>query len=138
VSAADTETVIARALTAFKAGDIDGVAACLAEDVAVDLPGTPREIGLDKARWRLADLSRFLRAEAMDIAIMTDRGGVRAALEFTLSGTYLATLPGFPEARGQTFRLPAGLFLDIDDEDLISRVTICCDPARLSASLQEE
>ena len=84
---------------------------------------------------RLADnRQRILLAARKLVAA----GGFRAAAEFTLIGTYLATLPGFPPARGQPFRMAAGLFFDIDDEGLISRVTVCCDPARLSAALRAD
>ena len=48
--------------------------------------------------------------------------GTRAAAEFTVRGTYLATAEGLPEANGQRYTLPAGIFFDIDD-DKISRVT---------------
>ncbi|WEX11282.1 nuclear transport factor 2 family protein [Chelativorans sp. AA-79] len=137
MSESETRDVTMRAFTAFNAGDMEGTIACLSEDVAVDVPGQAREIGREKARWRLAALARHFRAEAADIAVMTAPGGFRAAAEFTLSGTYLAALPGFPPASGQSFRLPAGLFLDIDDEALISRVTVCCDPTRLSRALEK-
>ncbi|WP_011581406.1 MULTISPECIES: nuclear transport factor 2 family protein [Chelativorans] len=138
MSATETGALIARALASFNARDVEAMMACLSEDVAVDIPSAAREIGADKARWQLANLFRFLQAEAKDIAIMTAAGGFRAAAEFTLIGTYLATLPGFPPARGQPFRMAAGLFFDIDDEGLISRVTVCCDPARLSAALRAD
>jgi hypothetical protein len=36
--------------------------------------------------------------------------GTRAAAEFVVNGTYLATDEGLPEARGQTYVLPAGGF----------------------------
>jgi steroid delta-isomerase-like uncharacterized protein len=37
-------------------------------------------------------------------------------------GSYLATDEGLPEANGQRYSLPAGIFFEIDD-GLISRVT---------------
>ena len=39
-----------------------------------------------------------------------------------MNGTYLKTDPGLPEARGQTYRLPAGAFFTIRD-GRIARVT---------------
>ncbi|MDG1169553.1 MAG: isopropylmalate/homocitrate/citramalate synthase, partial [Sulfitobacter sp.] len=45
-----------------------------------------------------------------------------AAAEFTVNGTYLATDAGLPEARGQTYKIPAGSFFDIRDGK-ISRIT---------------
>ena len=137
MSESDTRKLIERGLAAFNAGDHDGLIACLSEDVAVDLIGEEREIGRDKARWRLAALARHFRAEIADIAIMTAPGGLRAAAEFTVRGTYLAALEGFAPASGQAFRLPAGLFFDVDDEGLISRVTVSYDRSRLASELEK-
>src|SRR5690606_17644228 len=104
MSETGTRDAIARAFAAFNASDLDGLTSCFTEDVAHDMPGGGREIGRDRLRWRLAEMARHFRAEAADIAIMTAPGGFRAAAEFTLRGTYLATLEGFPAARGQAFR----------------------------------
>ena len=46
----------------------------------------------------------------------------RAAAEYIVNGTYLETDAGLPEARGQSYRLPAGSFFDLKDGK-ISRVT---------------
>ncbi len=46
----------------------------------------------------------------------------RAAAEFVVNGTYLATDPGCPEAHGQTYKLPAGSFFTLADGK-IARVT---------------
>ena len=48
--------------------------------------------------------------------------GDRAAAEFVVNGTYLKTDEGLPEAKGQTYRLPAGTFFTIRDGK-IARVT---------------
>ncbi len=49
----------------------------------------------------------------------TTRAG---AAEFIVHGNYLKTDPGLPEAKGQTYILPAGAFFDIRDGK-IARVT---------------
>ena len=41
--------------------------------------------------------------------------GTRAAAEFVVHGQYLKTDPGLPEAKGQTYILPAGGFFDVRD-----------------------
>ena len=38
---------------------------------------------------------------------------IGAAAEFIVSGTYKQTDAGLPEARGQTYRLPAGAFFEV-------------------------
>ena len=130
----ETRKLILEAFAAANASDHDALMACLSEDVVHEGTGMPREIGKEKLRWRLAELMRHFRAEATDIAVMTAPGGLRAAAEFTLSGSYLAA----QEAREKNVQLSAGVFLEIDDDGLISRLTFCYDPERLRASVQDD
>jgi GNAT superfamily N-acetyltransferase len=55
-------------------------------------------------------MNRCYRERLSDIVVMASPDGTRAAAEFTVNGTYLATDEGLPEARGQTYVLPAGGF----------------------------
>jgi steroid delta-isomerase-like uncharacterized protein len=96
--------------------------ACLSEDVIHDINQGGREIGKEKFRWFNARMTRHYDEELGDIEIMVNDGGGRAAAEFTVRGTYLATDEGLPEANGQRYTLPAGIFFEIDDGE-ISRVT---------------
>jgi steroid delta-isomerase-like uncharacterized protein len=56
------------------------------------------------------------------MVIFATPDGSRAAAEYIVNGTYLETDAGLPEAKGQTYRLPAGSFFDLKDGK-ISRVT---------------
>jgi steroid delta-isomerase-like uncharacterized protein len=118
----ETRQLIERYLAAFNMADAEGMLACLSDDVAHDINEGGREIGKDAFRLFLGMMARHYREELSDIAIMVAPGGARAAAEFTVRGTYLATAEGLPEANGQRYTLPAGIFFDIDD-DAISRVT---------------
>jgi steroid delta-isomerase-like uncharacterized protein len=118
----DTAALIRRYLAAFNAGDSDGMLECLHEDVAHDINQGGREIGKEKFRWFNAEMSRHYEERLADIVIMVAEGGVRAAAEFTVHGTYKTTAEGLPPANGQSYTLPAGIFFEIDD-GLISRVT---------------
>jgi steroid delta-isomerase-like uncharacterized protein len=122
MSQTETLTLIRRYVDAFNAGDRDGMLSCLADDVAHDINQGGREIGKEKFRWFLGMMDRHYKERLADVAIMADAGGGRAAAEFTVHGTYLATAEGLPEASGQTYSLPAGIFFEVDD-GLISRVT---------------
>lgn len=133
----DTRALIERFLEAFNSSDYDGMLACLSEDVAHDVPGGERQIGREAFRWRLAEAARHFRARIADAAIMTAPGGIRAAAEFTVRGAYLASLEGLAEAREQSFQLSAGIFVDIDDSGLISRLTFRFDPTELARNLNE-
>jgi len=46
---------------------------------------------------------------------MSSGDGDRAAAEFVVHGEYLKTDEGLPEAKGQTYVLPAGAFFEIRD-----------------------
>jgi len=122
MSESETHKLVERYLAAFNQADAAGMLDCLSEDVAHDINEGGREIGKDAFRQFLAMMARHYREELSDIAIMVAPGGTRAAAEFTVRGTYLATAEGLPEANGHRYTLPAGIFFDIDD-DKISRVT---------------
>lgn len=122
MSQPDTIALVERYIGAFNAGDRDGMLACLSEDVVHDPNQSGREIGKEKLRWFLGMRDRHYRERLADVVVMAAPGGGRAAAEFTLHGAYLATAEGLPEATGQAYSLPAGMFFEIDD-GLISRVT---------------
>lgn len=107
---------------AFNAGDIDGMLACLHGDFAHHV--NEGAVRLGKAAF--ADFCRHMsetyREHLADRVIMADDTGTRGAAEFTVHGTYLKTDPGLPEARGQSYVLPAGGFFTLKD-GLITRVT---------------
>jgi steroid delta-isomerase-like uncharacterized protein len=107
---------------AFNRGDREGMLALLTDDVAHDVNQGGREVGKEAFRRFLARMDRSYREELADIVVMASPDGRRAAAEFTVYGTYLATDEGLPPARGQTYRLPAGAFFEIQG-DRIARVT---------------
>lgn len=122
MSEAETVALIRRYIDAFNAGDREAMLACLSDDVAHDINQGGREIGKDKFRWFLGMMDRHYRERLEDVVVMAGQGGGRAAAEFTVRGTYLSTAEGLPEASGQSYSLPAGIFFDVDG-GRISRVT---------------
>jgi steroid delta-isomerase-like uncharacterized protein len=114
--------VIGAYYDAFNRGDREAMLALLTDDVAHDVNQGGRETGKDAFRRFLAHMDRCYREELSDIVVMTGPNGARAAAEFVVSGTYLATDAGLPPARGQTYRLPAGTFFALRDVR-IARVT---------------
>ncbi|MDF1609625.1 nuclear transport factor 2 family protein [Hoeflea sp. YIM 152468] len=117
-----TIALIRRYLEAFNAKDFDTMLACLDDEVIHDINQGGREIGKEKFRWFNAKMSRHYDEELGDIAIMVDETGLHGAAEFTVRGSYLATDEGLPEAHGQRYSLPAGIFFEIED-GLITRVS---------------
>ncbi len=113
---------IARYFAAFNAEDTDEMIACLAEDVAHHVNEGNIRVGKEKFAEFCAHMSRCYKEELTDLVIFADPTATRAAAEYTVNGTYLETDEGLPEARQQTYRLPAGSFFDLRD-GLITRVT---------------
>jgi steroid delta-isomerase-like uncharacterized protein len=107
---------------AFNAGDADAMLALLASDIAHDINQGAREIGRDRFAAFLQRMNQAYREQLVDLAIMGDASGRRFAAEFTVLGTYLKADEGMPAARGQSYRLAAGAFFEVDAGS-ITRVT---------------
>lgn len=113
---------VAAYFDAFNAGDTDAMLALLTEDVAHHV----NEGGVRRGRAAFAEFSAHMArcyAERLeDLVILASDDGTRAAAEFTVHGRYLATDAGLPEARGQSYALPAGSFFTLSG-GRIARVT---------------
>ena len=113
---------IARYFAAFNADDTEAMIDCLADDVAHHVNEGNIRIGKDKFRDFCAHMDRCYKENLTDMQIFVSDDGTRAAAEFTVNGTYLATDEGLPNASGQTYKLPAGSFFSLRDGQ-ITRVT---------------
>lgn len=116
------EDLIHRYFAAFNAGDLEGMLACLADDVVHDVNQGERRLGKDAFRAFSAQMARCYAEQLRDIVVMVAADGRRAAAEFMVHGRYLATDDGLPPAKGQAYELPAGTFFAIDG-GRITRVT---------------
>ena len=116
-----TETIRAY-FEAFNAGDTEGMLACLAEDVAHHVNEGNIRVGRAKFAEFCAHMSRCYREELTNMVIFETMDGTRGAAEYVVNGTYLATDDGLPEAKGQSYRLPAGSFFALKGGK-IARVT---------------
>ena len=117
-----TRALIETYFAAFNAGDTDKMASLVTEDLAHDVNQGERREGREAFRAFNAHMTRCYREELSEMVIFVAEGGARAAAEFIVSGTYLITDEGLPEAKGQTYRLPAGSFFEIRDGQ-IARIT---------------
>lgn len=123
MSQSATEALISRYLAAFNAGDIDGMLACLADEVLHDVnQGGERRVGKERFHAFCERMAHHYREKLSEIVVMATADGARAAAEFNVSGAYLVTDEGLPPAAGQTYRLPAGIFFAVRD-GRITRVT---------------
>jgi steroid delta-isomerase-like uncharacterized protein len=117
VDMTEAERIVRAYYEAFNAQDVDTFLALLTDDVAHDASQGGREIGKDAFRRFLDHMNRCYRERIDDLVVMTEPSGERAAAEFTVHGTYLATDPGVPRgtppARRQAYVLPAGAFFTL-------------------------
>lgn len=119
---AATIDLLNRYYAAFNAQDMDTFLALLTDDVVHDINQGARETGKQAFVDFMARMNRCYREQIVDLVVLSDASGLRAAAEFTVLGTYLATDEGLPDANGQTYRLPAGAFFEIRDGK-VARVT---------------
>lgn len=117
-----TRALIERYYAAFNAGDMDGFLGMLTDDVVHDVNQGLREHGRPAFGEFMQRMNRNYREQIVDLVVLAEPSGRRAAAEFTVLGEYIATDAGLPEANGQTYRLPAGAFFDIRDGK-VARVT---------------
>lgn len=116
------KTLIQTYFDAFNAKDTDAMLACLSDDVAHHVNEGNIRRGREKFAEFCAHMTRCYDETLTDMVIFVNDDGTRAAAEYIVNGTYLATDAGLPEARGQRYRIPAGSFFDIA-EGRITRVT---------------
>ncbi|OAN56625.1 ketosteroid isomerase-related protein [Sphingobium sp. TCM1] len=99
----------------FNAGDWDGMAALLTDDVLHEpSQGAPRQ-GREQFRAFLDHMNRCYRETVHDPVFMASGDGSRGAAEFDLSGTYLSTDGDLPPASGQGYCLRVGTFFAFRD-----------------------
>jgi steroid delta-isomerase-like uncharacterized protein len=122
MSATDTEALIRAYYDAFNARDWEAFFALLSDEVAHDLNQGQREIGKLAFRRFMDRMNHCYHETLTDIAVMTSPAGDRAAAEYVVNGTYLATDEGLPTANGQTYVLPGGAFFEVTNGK-IARVT---------------
>jgi len=122
MAAPETVALIERYYAAFNDGDSEGMLACLSEDVAHDVNQGKRRSGKTAFRDFSRHMERCYAEQLENMTIMATPDGTRAAAEFLVLGTYVETDDGLPPAGGQTYRLPAGTFFEVQD-GLITRVT---------------
>ncbi|WP_431300649.1 ketosteroid isomerase-related protein [Tabrizicola sp. BL-A-41-H6] len=119
---AETLALIRRYYEAFNAGSPEAMLACLTDDIEHRVnEGTPR-IGRERFAEFCSHMGTSYRETLTDMVLFATDDGARAAAEFIVHGTYLQTDPGLPEAKGQTYILPAGAFFEVR-AGRISRIT---------------
>jgi steroid delta-isomerase-like uncharacterized protein len=116
------EATVRRYFDAFNRGDVEGMLAELTEDVAHHVNEGRVRRGKALFAEFCGHMTGCYREELTEMVVFAAPDGGRAAAEYVVNGTYLATDAGLPAAHGQTYRLPAGSFFTLRDGK-IARVT---------------
>ncbi|NDW00698.1 isopropylmalate/homocitrate/citramalate synthase [Yangia sp. PrR002] len=117
-----TETIQAY-FDAFNGGDTEAMLDLLSADIAHHVNEGQIRSGKTKFAEFSAHMSHCYREQLTDMVIFEAEGGTRAAAEFIVNGTYLNTDAGLPEAKGQSYRLPAGSFFSLEGGKITRVVT---------------
>ena len=107
---------------AFNAGDMLAFLALLDDNVVHGINQGGDQVGKAAFASFMDHMNRCYKETLTDIVIMENGDGTRGAAEFVVNGQYLVTDEGLPEAKGQTYRLPAGAFFEIRDGK-VARIT---------------
>lgn len=106
----------------FNAGDREALLEMLSDDVIHEINEGEAEVGKAAFRGFLQRMDRSYRETVEELEVFANEAGTRAAAEFFISGTYLATDDGLPPATGQKYRLRVGAFFELRG-GRITRVT---------------
>ncbi|MBV9747951.1 MAG: nuclear transport factor 2 family protein [Acetobacteraceae bacterium] len=117
-----SEALVRAYYDAFNRGDEAAFLALLAEDVVHDINQGDRQVGKTAFARFLAHMNACYRERIVDLVVLTEPSGTRAAAEFTVHGAYVQTDEGLPPASGQTYALPAGAFFSLRDGK-VSRIS---------------
>ena len=106
----------------FNAMNWDAMLELMSEDVAHDVNESTRELGKAAFKTFFERMNASYAENISDLSVTVGSDGSRAAAEYIVSGTYLRTDEGLPEARGQRYKLAGGAFFEVQ-HGKISRVT---------------
>lgn len=120
--AKETQALLQNYYAAFNAQDMPTFLSLLSDDVVHDINQGGREVGKEAFEIFMQRMNKNYRERIVDLTVMVSESGDRAAVEFTVLGEYLATDEGLPEANGQTYKLPAGAFFEVNDGK-VKRIT---------------
>lgn len=111
----EATALVTRFFDALNAGQADTAAACLGDDVVIDVAVGQRRFGPASLRYFLS--SNLIQGALRygDMAILVSDDGTRAAAEFTLRGRRRQDA----DEVGEAFSLSGGAFFAIEDGKII-------------------
>lgn len=114
-----TRTLLDTYYRALNTQDWETLLSLLADEVILDVDEGRREVGRTAVAEFMRHKAACCREQVCDIHIMISEECSRAAVEYTVCGTYAADFYNLPAASGQTYRLSGGSFFDIRSGKII-------------------
>jgi steroid delta-isomerase-like uncharacterized protein len=105
--------LIKKYYAAFNAHDTTAMLECLTEDVQHEISQGGLEVGKPAFAAFMAHMDKCYLEQVLDLVVMQNPDGTRAAAEFHLKGQYLQTDGDFPQAKGQPYTLRVGAFFEV-------------------------
>jgi steroid delta-isomerase-like uncharacterized protein len=117
-----SKEIISRYYDCFNRKDKDVVLALLDEYVIHNINQGASEAGKKMFADFIKHATQCYHETTQDLVIMVSEDGKRAAAEYIMVGSYVASDEGLPEAKGQKYELAGGGFFTLKNNK-ITRVT---------------
>lgn len=107
---------------AFNEGETPKMLSLLHPEVEHEINQGRMEVGLEAFRKFMVHMDQCYKEKLLNMTIFSSADANKFSAEYDVHGTYLRTDGNLPPAKGQTYVIRAGTFLEIRDQK-ISRVT---------------
>ncbi len=115
----DTFLLIQSYYDAFNSKDMKKFFSLLSDDVIHDINQGRTETGKDLFKDFMKHMDEMYSETVHDLIILTSRDGRHASARFHISGNYIKTDHGLPEAKGQPYVINAGAFFIVENKKII-------------------
>lgn len=106
----------------FNRQDWAGMLALLAPDIRHEVNQGEAQVGIEAFSAFLRHMDQCYDEKLSDFTYFVEPKGEKVAVEFTVTGVYKQTDGDLPAAKGQTYVLPVGAFLEVQEGKIV-RVT---------------
>lgn len=119
----DVRDLLQRYFSALNDRDIRACMALVSDELILEPNQGFAEQGRDAFVGFLERQLHCYRETIESLVILAEPEGRHAACEYRITGEYLATDDGLPEACGQRYQMRVGTFLEVDN-GLITRISL--------------
>ncbi len=103
----------------FNEKNWEGMLSLLSNDVKHEANQGDTRVGKQLFAEFLAHMEHCYDEQLSDMVFFAEPTNTRVAVEFVVNGKYINTDSDLPEANGQTYVLPAGAFIALENDKII-------------------